>query len=288
MRRAVRFLLRRALKAACALAPRALRPLVLRLPFSRFSESLPSLVGGREHTWWRGVRLEVDPGELEGFFRYFHPDGPDPEYDWLLRACVDARGFVDVGANHGIYALALASVHPRLRVLAIEPDDDNVVRLQRNLALNPALVPRVVLERAAAGAESGTGAFARSSTINSGTGRLVHDGGVAVRVRTLEDLLRQHAIDADVIKIDVEGAEGDVLAGLGGLQPAAVAVELHPDRWPVPGAERVAHQGHLIAMLAQRRLVCRFLLDERDWADSPPVGHPWPARLHLFAARLPD
>src|SRR5690349_18020911 len=65
---------------------------------------------------------------------------------------------LDVGANIGLSALALAPLVPRGRIIAAEPSPRTVAALRRTLALN-GLETRVAVEAVALGASPGEAAF---------------------------------------------------------------------------------------------------------------------------------
>jgi tRNA G37 N-methylase Trm5 len=118
----------------------------------------------------------------------------------------------DVGANVGLYAVALARrVGAMGRVIAYEPDAGNAELLRRNVALND--VEGVVEVRQAA------------------------EGSSQVSVVTLDEELDRLAL----LKIDVEGFECAVLDGARSLladesrRPRRVFVEAHLVRLPELG-----------------------------------------------------
>ena len=123
---------------------------------------------------------------------------------------------IDVGANIGyntIYAARLAG--SRGRVIALEPTPDTLSVLRRNIAASG--FDNVAVEPVAAGRAAGTRDFfvrGRISAVNS----LYPDSRYAdvtsvlrVTVAPLDDLV---AGPVDVVKIDVEGAEIDILEGM--------------------------------------------------------------------------
>lgn len=126
---------------------------------------------------------------------------------------------VDVGANVGIFTVyAAARVGPRGKVIAIEPSSENVDVLRKNLELND-IENAVVIHAGASATDQTLKLFlAQESFCNSFieepeqyTGR-----SERVRVRPLDDLLLETGTDRGAvrfIKIDVEGAEMDVLVG---------------------------------------------------------------------------
>jgi FkbM family methyltransferase len=164
----------------------------------------------------------------------------EPPVTRVIRRLVDRGGtFVDVGANWGYFTLMMAEhVGPTGRVVAIEADPRIHAILERNAALND--LPQVRVVHAAAADESTLLALIGfnehedhwgTSRIAGGTGGT----GVSYEVpaRSLDDLLDELGVNSvDLIKIDIEGAEGLALAGMSaGLDRgryARILLELHP------------------------------------------------------------
>lgn len=118
----------------------------------------------------------------------------------------------DVGAHVGNHTLYLAAVCG-LKVHAWECHAPTAERLRDNLALNPDL--DVTVHTWAAGAEAGFGRLTGERWVefdptrdDSGT---VEAGG-DIRIAAIDDEL--HVDDLAVVKVDVEGTEADVLAGM--------------------------------------------------------------------------
>jgi FkbM family methyltransferase len=122
---------------------------------------------------------------------------------------------VDVGANIGWNAIRAARLAgPRGRVVAVEPTPDTLAVLRRNVAASG--LGTIVVEPVAAGSSGGTRDFfvrGGVSAVNS----LYPESRYArvtevlrVQVVRLDDLVEGPAA---VVKIDVEGAELDVLEG---------------------------------------------------------------------------
>ena len=117
----------------------------------------------------------------------------------------------DVGANVGFYTL-LASVlaGPAGKVHAFEPVPRNFEILEHHVRINR--IQNVVATRAAAASGSGLRSFALAS--DYAMGHLVEQGDFQVRTLTLDGYLKDTGSPAPaVIKIDVEGAEAEVLRG---------------------------------------------------------------------------
>jgi FkbM family methyltransferase len=115
---------------------------------------------------------------------------------------------VDVGANIGLFTLALAKrVEPDGAVWAFEPDPANRALLQENVAAN-GLGDLVTVSELALTDATGQLFFQPSPTDASASH--LAPGGIRVEAVRLDDLDIEHV---DVMKIDVEGAECSVLRG---------------------------------------------------------------------------
>lgn len=119
---------------------------------------------------------------------------------------------IDVGANFGVYTLALAQRGGEAgRVWAIEPGEEAAAYLHRSIEAN--CYAHVDLVRCALSAADGSGFL--QSGITPELRRLVpDDASAAVGVRALDSLATERRMDhIDFIKIDVEGEECNVLEG---------------------------------------------------------------------------
>ena len=117
--------------------------------------------------------------------------------------------FVDVGANVGTSSVFAAAFAPGVRVTSVEPGDAARRRLTENLALNGLAVDRVV--SSAIGPTQGHARFTiGQDTLNSLAEDVAPDT-VEVDVTTLDALTAGDR--PALVKIDVEGAELEVLKG---------------------------------------------------------------------------
>ncbi|MCC7269027.1 MAG: FkbM family methyltransferase [Caulobacteraceae bacterium] len=153
----------------------------------------------------------------------------------LVRLLEPGMGVADVGAHIGLLTVAAArAVGPAGKVFAFEPEDEPRGCLERTLHLNG--LAWVALSPAAAGRASGPQTFHVSPILgHSSLYALPSDEGearaVTVEVVRLDDAVPRRQ-RLDVVKIDVEGAELDVLAGMPRLLKAnpdiAVIAEYGP------------------------------------------------------------
>ncbi len=114
---------------------------------------------------------------------------------------------LDCGANIGISVLNYKRMYPEARITAIEPDPDIVRVLRRNLQVNGA--EDVEITEAAVWKENGKTGFFSEGTDGS---RIVTGSDITANttVKTI-DLADCIAEPVDMLKIDVEGAEFEVI-----------------------------------------------------------------------------
>ncbi len=165
------------------------------------------------------------------------------EHEWLLPPRIVGPGdtVFDIGANHGVYALALARrVGPTGRVLAFEPGADPASLLARAAEL--AGLSRLDPRRVAVAERDGELALAGSGE----EARLAGDGrGRRVPARRLDTVWRELGEpDVALLKVDVEGAEERVFAGARRLLTETSPVVM----FEISGSpERAVHLTRLLA-----------------------------------------
>lgn len=139
--------------------------------------------------------------------------------------------FVDVGANIGtqtVYALMFGGFD---RAVCFEPHPKNVRLLKTNMLIN-GLQDRVTIIEAAAGRESGTAALYIEPQNSGGHSLAINHNGasISVPVVQVESTLASLGVsDIGLAWIDVEGHEGEVLAGWPSLSGAPLCIEYCAD-----------------------------------------------------------
>ncbi len=182
------------------------------------------LVGG-ERVW-----CQISPGPARGFWIRIEPyleeqyltGCPEPRVqEEVLRHLRRGGCFYDVGAHIGYYSLlATRLVGKKGRVVAFEPDPSNVAVLHENLSRNA--LSEVEVISCAVWDQPGKVAFQRSGTEHPGESsrrgtvvplsKELSSSRIEVEAVTL-DVFAQHHPPPTLIKIDVEGAEIEVLKG---------------------------------------------------------------------------
>jgi FkbM family methyltransferase len=154
---------------------------------------------------------------------------------WLAEFGIAPRVIMDIGSYDAFDAIRLKKQFPQARVIAFEADLDQFAILERN-----ARESGVVTVQCAVGAIDGHRGWYQSKSadgIGAQGSFYVHTKRFAkfsqakaandVRVARLYTYCRQAGIeDIDLLHIDVEGAEYEVLTGLGRLRPKMIFLEM--------------------------------------------------------------
>lgn len=176
----------------------------------------------------RELAVHMRCGDLFTLGEVFHERQYAP-----AAALPDSPTILDAGANIGLASLWLLAHHPRARIVCFEPEPGNLEYLARNMAP----FEGAEIEAAALGRDGGT------SVLHLGTHPALHsthaairDGG-SVRVTrvALGPYLRQRGIErVDLLKLDVEGAEDEVIEGCDRelRRIDRIVGELHVERVP--------------------------------------------------------
>jgi FkbM family methyltransferase len=179
-----------------------------------------------------GLPLVLDVTEFTTKTLYFGNRRYEPKTtDCLARLLAPGGVFVDIGANHGYFSLlASALTGPSGRVFAFEPNPAVFAQLRTHVRLNGFEARITTLDLALADvSDADARLFVSRVSTNSGLssltpsaaafgrGSLSRNETVAVRVETFDRWLATSGLSrVDVVKIDVEGAEHRVVAGMAG------------------------------------------------------------------------
>lgn len=180
------------------------------------------------------LRYELDTRDLIAFSLFYLGQYQGELTRFLSSALTgDEPVFWDVGANIGAVSLPVARARPNARVVSFEPSQSVRARLEANLAVNASLRSRIHVRSEALNDVSGTAEFFESNEIeNAGIGGLGRSGnressGFTVQCVRADDLVERGQVPApDVVKIDVEGAELEVLRGFEGLFAAGRPIQI--------------------------------------------------------------
>lgn len=173
----------------------------------------------------RGLAVRLVVGsEVEQYRAETYADKEPETLDWLDEHLRDGDVFLDVGANIGLYVLYAAKRRPGCLVYAMEPESQNFARLCRNIALNG--LSNVIPCNFALSDREGL-ALLHVSSLEPGSALHGLDSRSPYRTVEADSPLRQGTVtltldrlvthyglpQPSLIKIDVDGAEAQVLEG---------------------------------------------------------------------------
>jgi FkbM family methyltransferase len=180
---------------------------------------VPVSIQGYEHPIW----LRSGTSDLDVALQLF------AQHELGFRLDQAPRWIIDLGANIGLSALYFANRFPGARIIALEVEQGNFDLLRRNCAPYPNIIPLHMAVWSESGKVKITNPDAQPWSFRVETaGPEDADGIPAI---SIEDVMQNHQIDrADLVKMDIEGAEREVLSqnSEGWLSRTDVlAVELH-------------------------------------------------------------
>jgi len=156
------------------------------------------------------------------------------EYALIQKLCRPAMMVVDIGANIGFHTLQLAqAVGAEGQVWAFEPDPSNFKTLLLNLRANHA--SNVTAVDAAVGAKSEMISLYQSN-VHHGDHRIYPTRDVERNCISIQALALDEYFDAfqkiDLIKMDIQGAEGLALSGMKNLLARNPNLSIFMEFWP--------------------------------------------------------
>lgn len=189
----------------------------------------------------------VDMWPLEEVFRFREYDPPPEALTVLSRAQRPLR-VLDLGGHIGLFGLFASSLFPDSSIVSFEPDPGNARLLARAIAAND-LEPRWTLVQACAGPRDGRvelaagyhlsrivatpeesladlqGEISAAHSFLAGTALTRADERLTVECRDVLPFMGE----ADLIKMDIEGAEWEILndARFEQVRAAAIVLEYH-------------------------------------------------------------
>ena len=243
--------MKRLLVRSLALGGRVLRhtPLARSRLLNRLQADLAVRLHGSNEARMGPFRVRFHPRERVLSKRLLLYGGQEaPEVALLCSLVRPGDHALDVGANVGIYTLHLSrAVGPGGRVVAVEPDPESLALLRWNVEANGC--SNVTVVPAAFGAESGTATLHRVAG-HAGRSSLAAvpeaSDAVEIAVRRGAEVLAGLGVAPRVAKIDVEGAEPLVVAGLG-CRPEVLLFECVPRQMREMGEDPEAFLAGLAA-----------------------------------------
>jgi FkbM family methyltransferase len=232
---------------------KVLKPILLQLGLYKYVPRFREIRGNLEKRWYRSIKKYT--ATLNGVTVQF---STEDEYsnDWffpryaggrihektvtgmIVEALRGKHCFVDVGTNLGWFTCLASKIIPNGNIYGFEMDDLNFALLQKNISLNKC--NNVECINMAISESSGDLTYKREIDrpdagfrLEPGEGAGHLAGFVSVKSVTLDDFLEKRGITPEVIKIDVEGAEMNVLRGMRRTLEKTMPVlflEVHPEQ----------------------------------------------------------
>jgi FkbM family methyltransferase len=187
----------------------------------------------------QGARFWVDPVDYIDQCLAYDGMWEAPQLEELAALCKARRVdcFLDVGANAGFYSVMFAIKDLTERIVAFEPDPGNYARLVANLEAN-GLRERVDARQVALGDQAGEALLYEGAKWNRGESTIAEPDQTP---KQFVHRVRQVRLDEElalagqslVIKMDVEGYEFNVIAGMERTlkdNACYLQIELYSDR----------------------------------------------------------
>lgn len=166
----------------------------------------------------------------------------ESETEFLLKNAINADVFIDIGACVGVYSVAVAKKNPECKVYAFEPDLENLKWINASSQLNNV---KVETKKYAIGNKNGEIVFysnknargihtVNKESLQESNNEQSQICSTKVEMRKLDYLIKEKEIECpDLIKIDVEGAELEVLKGARNIIETSrpkILIEVHPNK----------------------------------------------------------
>jgi FkbM family methyltransferase len=232
------------------------------------------------------LTVEVAGVPLHGYLRHrsFLADVTRPGRTYVgvfLHALVPGMTVVDGGAHVGLYTvLAARAVGPEGLVVAFEPDRYNLAALRVNAGREANV--RIV-EKALVDAPGIATFHETASTIGSSLLERPDSHGRSVETTSVDAELAGRDVGTLLVKLNVEGAEPLVLAGmretLARVRPVSLLVEVNPTLVDAAGTDVDA----LIESLERDGFDVGFV--DLEAQRVVPLPRPMP-KGHVFASRV--
>ncbi|HEX4372501.1 MAG TPA: FkbM family methyltransferase, partial [Puia sp.] len=130
----------------------------------------------------------------------------EEQYKLITSIVTDAKYIIDAGGNVGLAARYFHIHYPGAKIISIEPDQNNIIYLQKNVNNNDLIIP----VKAALWYKSGKVNI--SNPEESPSGFMVEERSEGnIDSFSVTDMLEQYKFPyVDILKIDIEGAEKEL------------------------------------------------------------------------------
>lgn len=173
--------------------------------------------------------------------RYYEANYEAENYQFLRKHLRTGMDVIDIGAHLGLFSTYCSKLTDGT-IVCFEPTPGTFPILKKTLELNHC--NNVTAVQAAVGDKNGTATFYVSYTATCNSNSLLKNkpdeelSAYEVKLLTIDSITPDHALEPSLIKIDVEGAELDVLKG--GIETfrkfkPVLILSLHPEFIKIKG-----------------------------------------------------
>ncbi len=165
---------------------------------------------------YRGIIIQNEYGTFHTANDFYSIIGFSSNSEEVLRKrlILDEGIAIDVGANGGMYSIPLGKrLLNKGQVIAIEPEEENFNLLKENIKING--LTNIIPIKKACFSKSGSIEFYLDEIGTGGNSTIKkRSKSIKVDAETLDKIIKDLKLNRiDLIKIDVEGAEAEVLKG---------------------------------------------------------------------------
>ncbi len=243
----------------------------------------PTAVGLRLYKKRKGLRLlEFKKGltiilrggtrDWDVVHELFFANSYEKAMKWLAALKDKEPTVIDLGGNIGLFSLKTSQTHPGAKITAFEPGPPNSRIFRMNLLANGGLDGRIFLREQAVAGTDGEAVW-HFDIDNPGGSSLYGDNGggegVKVTILAFDRVVDEHPGDIALVKIDIEGAEYDLLehtAPTTWNRIHAIAIELHGDPSGKKSPELFLEEMKKYGYRIEQESVCSYFL-QRDHVE---------------------
>lgn len=170
---------------------------------------------------------------------------------------------VDGGSHIGLSVIYFKHIYPKAKIIAFEPDKEILVLFKKNIEANELQDVKMV----ESGLHSKDGELGFSSDQTDG-GKISNDNSKSIKVERLSKYINS---DVDFLKLNIEGAELDVLKDLDANNKLGLIKEICLEWHSFAGQEQ--NLGKLLLILEKNKF--KYLINHFDYRVNPRLRPPF-------------
>ncbi|MEN9647303.1 MAG: hypothetical protein RLY57_107 [Candidatus Parcubacteria bacterium] len=151
------------------------------------------------------------------------------EHEYAFPELTEINKIIDIGANIGSASLYFSTLFPHAKIVAVEPDPQNIIKLEMNIAAYQS----ITLIKGAVDSQSGYTTFYSDKNVGMSSSfikRSPQQEPYTVTTYTINDICKQAGWDSyDLLKFDMEGAEWNIFSHRPFILPRFIIGEYHED-----------------------------------------------------------